>query len=98
MKRYFEWDSMKSASNLRKHGVAFEDAALVFSDPLGASSPERIEHGEERWQSVGLCKGVLLYVAHTVAIDASEDDPAEIIRIISARRATTVERKKYEHG
>jgi len=99
MKRYFEWDGKKAASNLRKHGVAFEDATQIFRDPLCASVLERIENGQERWQTVGLFKDeVLLYVAHTLAIEESNNETAEVIRIISARRATRIERKNYERG
>jgi len=99
MKRYFEWDDKKAASNLRKHGVAFEDAAQVFKDPLCASAVERIENTQQRWQTVGAFKDeVLLTVAHTVAVEEDEGETAEIIRIISARRATRIERKRYEHG
>jgi len=99
MKRYFEWDDKKAASNLRKHGIAFDDAVQVFKDPLCASAVERIENGQERWQTVGLFKGeVLLTVAHTLIIEAGSNETAEVIRIISARRATRVERKCYERG
>jgi len=99
MKRYFEWDDKKAASNLRKHGVAFEEAALVFKDPLCASKPERIENGQERWRTIGLSEeGLLLYVAHTLRVEETKQETAEIIRIISARRATKSERKAYEHG
>jgi len=100
MKRYFEWDDKKSASNLRKHGVAFEEAAFVFKDPLCASKPERIENGQERWRTIGLSEeGLLLYVAHTLRVEETKQQEAvEIIRIISARRVTKIERKAYEHG
>jgi len=99
MKRYFEWDDKKAASNHRKHGISFGDALQVFNDPLSTSKVERIENGQERWQTVGLYKGfLLLYVAHTVRLEESEDEIAEIVRIISARRASNIERKRYEHG
>jgi uncharacterized DUF497 family protein len=94
MSRIFEWDAAKAARNFRKHGIRFEEAALVFDDPLAASALERIENGEERWQTVGLVGGcLLLLVAHTVHVDE-----VEIIRIVSARRADPSERKNYEHG
>ncbi len=44
----FEWDSAKAAANLRKHGVAFEDAVRVFADPGHISDVDRIENGELR--------------------------------------------------
>jgi len=99
MRRYFEWDAKKAASNLRKHGVTFEEAALVFKDPLCASGVQGIEGGQERWQTVGLsAESVLLYVAHTVTVEETGQEAAEIIRIISARRASKIERKAYEQG
>jgi len=94
MTRIIEWDAAKAALNFRKHGVRFEEAALVFEDPLAASALERIENNEERWQTVGMVGGcLLLLVAHTVHVDE-----VEIIRIVSARRADPTERKNYEHG
>jgi len=99
MKRYFEWDEKKAVRNLRKHGIAFEDALLVFNDPLSHSKVERVEHGQECWQTVGLFKGfLLLYVAHTLHLEEDEGGIVEVVRIISARRATNIERKRYEHG
>ena len=92
----FSWDDDKNASNLTKHGVSFDAAKLVFDDPLHISRQDRIENGEQRWQTIGLVADrVLLLVAHTW-ID--EDDGTEHIRIVSARRATKIERKVYEQG
>ena len=94
MGRIIEWDADKAARNFRKHGIRFEEAALVFEDPLAASALERIENNEERWQTVGMVGGcLLLLVAHTVHVGE-----VEIIRIVSARRADPTERKNYEHG
>ncbi|WP_366655289.1 BrnT family toxin [Fodinicurvata sp. EGI_FJ10296] len=60
---------------------------------FAVSEMERIENGEYRWQTIGLVNGcVMLLVAHTVA----DDDAIERIRIISARRATGHEVKRYE--
>jgi len=89
----YSWDDDKNESNKDKHGVSFETAQLVFDDPLHVSRQDRIENGEERWQTIGLVGGVaLLLVAHTWL----EQDGEEHIRIISARRATKTERKIYE--
>jgi uncharacterized protein len=91
----FEWDPVKARTNQRKHGVTFEDAMYVFLDPHALSQLDRVEGGEPRWQTVGLAGGiVLLLVAHTV--DEEGDD--EIIRPISARRATRRERTRYEQS
>jgi uncharacterized protein len=92
----FSWDNNKNASNLAKHGVSFESAKLVFDDPLHMSRQDRIENGEQRWQTIGAVSGcLLLLVAHTWR---DEDDATEHIRIISARRASKIERKAYEHS
>lgn len=91
----FVWDEEKSRRNLANHKVSFEAAKLVFDDPRALSQIERVEDGEERWQTLGLAGGmVVLLVAHTYREEAGE----EIIRIISARKATAYERKIYERG
>ena len=87
----FEWDPTKAKVNLNKHGVAFEDAALVWDDPLHLVRFDRFEAGEERWHALGRADGiVLILVVHTYP----EDD--DLIRIISARKATRAERRIYE--
>jgi uncharacterized protein len=73
--------------------VSFETAVRAFSDPNALAEQDRIENGEERWQTIGLVEGtVVLLVAHTV----SEEEDIEVIRIISARRANRRERRRYE--
>ena len=90
----FEWDQAKNLSNQSKHGVSFEAAAQVFRDPMYASLQDRVEDGEERWQTLGVVRGVLLLlVAHTVE---EESSTGIAIRIISARRANRRERRFYE--
>jgi len=74
-----DWDRNKSRANLRKHGLSFEIASLVFEDPNQLSIQDRFGGGEERWQTMGLVNGIaVLIVAHTV----SDDDGEEIVRII----------------
>ncbi len=91
----FEWDETKAVSNLRKHGISFLDAVRMFEDPFRITEPERIVEGELRWQTIGTLSGVIiLLVAHTLEDDGREGE--EWIRIISARRATREERKRYE--
>lgn len=91
----FVWDEHKSRRNLAKHRVSFETATLVFDDPHSVSRFDRIKEGEERWQTVGRAGGTaVLLVAH---VDSGEEG-VEIIRIISARKATPHERKVYEEG
>ena len=86
------WDPDKAAANLDKHGVDFQEAATVFTDPLSATFPsEDHSESEARFLTIGeSAKEELLVVAHT------EED--NIIRIISARRATGQERRFYEKG
>ncbi len=93
----FEWDEAKSLSNRLKHGVSFEEASQVFHDPLHVSVQDRIEAGEQRWQTFGLVGGLLLLmVAHTVREEIEDDTSFDVIRIISARPATSKERRRYE--
>ncbi len=85
-----EWDPKKAKSNLRKHGVSFEEALTVFYDPLAATFDD-MDHsvGEQRLITVGFSSnGRLLFVAHT--------ERGRALRIISARLATAHERKKHE--
>jgi hypothetical protein len=72
-------------------------AVQVFRDPLRLTRQDRIEDGQERWQTLGVVHGVtVLLVAHTITEDEAEGEAVEVIRIISARRATPRERKRYE--
>jgi uncharacterized protein len=90
----FTWDRAKAASNQRKHHVNFETAARVFFDPFALSEQDRIEEGEYRWQTIGSVEGaVVLLVAH---VAGGEEGGTETIHIISARRATRAERRRYE--
>lgn len=91
----FEWDPGKDELNLAKHGVSFDLARRVFDDPRHLSIQDSHVSGEERWQTLGLVGGiVVLLVAHTYR----EEEHGEVIRIISARKATRHERQIYEHG
>ena len=90
----FEWDEAKNISNQSKHGLSFTQAAQVFHDPFAITRKDVLENGELRWQTFGIVDGqLLLMVAHTLREQHSE---IEIIRIISARRATRKERRFYE--
>lgn len=92
----FDWDPAKSAKNLRKHGVDFELAKTVFGDALQASIRDEDSGIEERWTTIGEAQGGgMLVVCHT------RDETAggcELIRVISARKPTPDERRKYESG
>ena len=87
------WDEAKNRTNRLKHGVSFETARHVFDDPLHISVPDRHEHGEERWKTIGLVGPVvILLVVHTYG----EENGEEFVRIISARKANSFERGQYE--
>jgi uncharacterized protein len=88
----FEWDTAKAASNIRKHGVSFDEAGSVFLDRLAVSGPDPDHSIEEsRYITFGMSRlGRLLAVSHTYRPGA--------IRIISARRVTRAERQIYEEG
>lgn len=89
----FEWDKKKNRANKRKHDVSFELAIKIFDDPKMHSVPDDYE-GEERWVTIGMVRGVLiLTVIHTWKGEGDE----EIIRVISARKATPSERESYEN-
>jgi len=89
----FEWDPKKADLNRKKHGITFESAQSVFDDPLALTIPDE-EHseGEERWITLGQARShMLVLVIHTYRDTQNE----EVIRLISARRATPKERKQY---
>ncbi len=91
MKIRFDWDAAKAESNFQKRRVSFETATRVFADPFALTVQDRIEKGELRWQTLGLVENQwLLLVAHTVHDD---QDGAEVLRIISARRADPKDKK-----
>jgi uncharacterized DUF497 family protein len=60
----FDWDETKNRANRAKHRVSFEAATLVFEDPHAVGVPDRVEEGEERWQTVGMAAGVVLLFAY----------------------------------
>jgi Uncharacterized protein conserved in bacteria len=91
----FEWDPAKAELNFKKHGIRFEEAAKVFSDPFHVSDQDRFENGEYRHQTIGMINGfMVVLVAHTVRFENEE----EVIRLISARRAEKTKRKYYDNG
>jgi uncharacterized DUF497 family protein len=86
----FEWDSEKEKKNIRKHGISFHDGATVFNDPLSWTFPDP-DHSddEERFVTIGRSlHGRTIVVSHTDRINST--------RIISARPATSKERRDYE--
>jgi uncharacterized DUF497 family protein len=88
----FDWDPRKARRNLQKHEIDFDEASTVFADTLSITIPDP-DHSEdeERWVTIGLSnRQRLLVVVHT--------EEEETIRIISARIADRLERRKYEEG
>ena len=88
----FEWDARKESSNRRKHGVTFEEALSVFADPKALTFDDIVHSDfEDRSLTFGASSdGKLLVVVHT--------DRGDVIRIISARKATSHEKHIYEEG
>jgi uncharacterized DUF497 family protein len=84
----FEWNKSKAKDNYAKHGVSFELAKKVFKDPFAMELVDgRQDYGQERFVVIGMVDGHILYVAHT--------ERKDVIRIISARRATKREQETY---
>ncbi len=88
---HWTWDAAKARRNWEKHRVSFEAASLVFDDPMLIGEPDPHPDGD-RWRVIGRVALTVLFVVHTVI----DDDG--LPRIISARRATPSERKRYEEG
>ena len=83
----FQWDAAKSAANEVKHGISFLQAAQIFRGPVLKTRDTRQDYGEDRFVALGLFDGELLSIVFT------ERDGD--IRIISARKASKNERKRY---
>ena len=86
----FEWDPAKAAANFRKHKVSFPEAATVFLDPGVVIEPDHVHSADElRATAIGFSAlSRVLLVVHT--------ERGERIRLISARKATPEERRRYE--
>ena len=85
----FDWDENKNRANIADHGIRFEDAQKIFDGPVLTEIDERYHYDEIREISLGLLNGiVVLMVVHT--------DRENVTRLISARKATAKERRRYE--
>ena len=89
----FEWDQRKNDRNRRKHGVTFSSASTVFEDPWALVAFDSEEDSEDRWTLIGRATDRDTLV---VAFAVREHHGADVIRIISARRALRHERTRYE--
>jgi uncharacterized DUF497 family protein len=85
----FTWDKKKNQSNIKTHGIDFSDVVSMFDLPMLISIDNRQDYGEERWVGVGFLKGIIAVVVFT------ENDDKNQIRIISCRKATKNESKKF---
>jgi uncharacterized DUF497 family protein len=84
----FEWNERKNGLNLAKHGIDFEDATAIFYGPVLVRRSDR--NNEERWIALGSLDGKLIAVVFARR--------ADVIRIISARRARKNEEAEYRHA
>jgi len=85
----FEWDDEKAESNLAKHGVSFQEAVLAMKDALSLDFDDLVEP-DNLITLAALADGRILYIVSTVRDDR--------LRIISAREATSNERRLYEEA
>lgn len=92
----WNWDLAKNEANLQAHGLSFEAAVLVFDDPMAATQEDPYPH-EQRWRTVGMVGTQIVVVVHTW-LDSDTNIADEAGRIISARKATRLEREAYEEG
>jgi uncharacterized DUF497 family protein len=84
-----EWDSDKADSNLKKHGVSFEEAATALLDPMALAQEDAASEGESRWVLIGMSAQLRLL---TVVYALRHRDR---VRLISARKATRKEANHY---
>ena len=87
----FDWDPRKANANRAKHGVSFEEALTVFADEAALLIPDP-DHSEDEDRFILLGMSALLRVLVVVHCDRAT---ASVVRIISARRATRPERRRY---
>ncbi len=90
----FDWDPRKDRWNLRDHKISFDTAKLVFDDPNHFTKFDRARDGEDRWHTIGSIGAVPVLIVHTFRKVNGED----VIRIISARKATKHEQSLYRKG
>ncbi len=85
----FAWDQRKSQTNIEKHGLDFADAHKVFESPMLVKLDDRKDYGEDRWVGIGLMDMRVVVITFT-------ESKENTIRVISFRKATNDERKRYE--
>lgn len=87
----FEWDEAKNATNIRKHGIDFADVTDIFNHPMLTMLDDRENYSEERWITIGWIHALIGVVVYT-------ERQGDVIRIISARKATKYEVRHYEQS
>ena len=83
----FDWDEAKRLANIKKHGVDFADVASIFDSDVFTIEDQHFDYGETRYITFGLFQSRVIVVAHTHV--------KEVIRIISARKASKHEEEQY---
>lgn len=84
----FEWDEAKNQANIRKHGIDFNDAMELFQQPYLAHPDGREDYAEERWINLGRIRSL-------IGVVVSTERERDVVRIISARKATRREARHY---
>ncbi len=87
----FEWDEAKNAANIRKHGIDFVDAIDIFNHPMLNLIDDLEDYDEERWIAIGWLQALVGVVVYT-------EQQGDVIRVISARKATKREVQHYEQA
>ena len=89
----FEWDPAKAKSNIRKHGISFDEAVTVFKDPLALIFDD-VTHSEREHREIIIGMSALRRMILVCFVERLED----VVRIINARSATRQEIKDYEEN
>lgn len=87
----FEWDEAKNHLNICKHGIDFNDVPSMFQYPMLLARDDRHPYGEERWTALGWLHALVGVVVYT-------ERRGDVIRIISARKATRHEARRYDQS
>lgn len=86
----FDWDEAKNERNILHHGIDFVDVVQMFAYPLLTDLDDRFEYGEDRWISIGM-------LGPGIAVVIWTERDGDTIRIISARKANSYERRRYQY-
>jgi uncharacterized protein len=93
MNMRFEWDPAKAKSNIRKHGVSFDEGVTVFNDPLAFIFDDTM-HSKEEHREIIIGMSALRRMTLVCFVEGLED----VVRIINARAATRQEKRDYEEN